>query len=63
MSWGIFERYGANGRITEIHIVPCNLEGKPYIGHEITCFCGCCPDPDPEISPGNPPVFHHHQLH
>jgi hypothetical protein len=62
MSWGTFEKYDTNGRIEEIHIVPCTKEGKPYAGHTVSCFCECCPELE-EVAPGKPPLYHHHQLH
>ena len=63
MSWGVFEIYDRWGRIEEIHIVPSTKEGRPYVGHTISCFCDCCPTVDLETEPGKPPIFHHHQIH
>lgn len=63
MSWGVFEIYDNRGGIKEIHIVPCNREGRLYVGHVVSCFCECCPTVDTETEPGKPPIFHHHQLH
>lgn len=63
MAWGTFSVFDYKGRLVEVHVAPCNPEGKMYAGHVLSGFCECCPVIDKETEHQEVYVYIHHQLH
>jgi len=63
MAWGTFTLFDRRGRVVEVHVAPCNGEGKMYAGHVLSGFCECCPEIDEATKHQEVYVYLHHQLH
>lgn len=61
MAWGVFEvRDGVGGTVQELHVVPCDSEGRMKAGHVADITCPCISTVE-DGAPGCPPIVIHEE--